>query len=105
MSWYKVAMPMTDWEPNKKGQTLIETFLAVLVSHGGDPRDAAMFSQKSADRSSVSFYFSPSAAKIAKVLMVASGAEPCQAPDREGLILAAGDQRAFDLLWPPRRSN
>lgn len=106
MVWYKITMPLTDWVPNGKGQQLIQTFLDVLVTRGGKPQEAAMFSQKSDDRSEVSFYFSPQGFAIAKGLIESNGGVPCPAPIRKSVNLAAGDVRAFDLLWPsPHLSN
>lgn len=105
MSWYKVTMPLTDWEPNKPGQRLINDFAAILIKNGG-PWDAAMFSQKSGERRDVSFYFSPHAARIASALLNLIQATPCDAPLRDSVILAAGDARAFDLLpLPPHQNN
>ncbi len=104
-TWYKVTMPMTEWEPNKKGQQLINSFGSMLIANGG-PLDAALFAQKSEDRSEVSFYFSPQSVGIAKSLIHAYGAVPCSAPFRGTVNVAAGDARTGELLpLPPRQSN
>jgi cytochrome c biogenesis protein CcdA len=104
MSWYKVTMPMTDWEPNKRGQELINSFGSMLIANGG-PIDAAMFFQKSDDRSEVSFYFSPHAVDIARTLISAYGAIPCSAPFFGTVNVAVGDARAVELLPLLSRQN
>lgn len=104
-NWYKVTMALEDWEPNKKGQQLIDDFGDILVSNGG-PVEAALFSQKSEDRKTVCFYFSPRAAGMSRILVETHRAASCPAPLRGTVNLAVGDVRAVELLLPsPSRDS
>jgi hypothetical protein len=105
-SWYKVTLPFADCGTGGKGHRLQEAFMHLLIANGGLPKDAAMFSQRSEDFNEVFYYFSPSAMRIAKILIEGHGAVPCPAPLRGTVNLAAGDTSVFDLLWPsPNRSS
>jgi|ERR1700690_900797 len=101
-TWYKITLPFGESTPNGKGQRLIDSFGARLIASGGIPRDAALFSRRSDDFDEMSYYFSPAAFQIAKLLVESSGAIPCPAPSAEGLIMCAGDDRAREMLWPPK---
>jgi len=85
---------------NGKGSQLRDTFEAILVKNGGQPRDAALFSQTTDDYESVSFYFSPAALQIAKPLIEQSRGIPCSGPPFPGKLvsLEVGDAHAFELL-------
>jgi hypothetical protein len=89
-----------------KGQRLQDALGNILIASGGRPWDAAMFSQRDENFETVSYYFSPSAPGIARVLIEDHGAVPCSAPARENLALAIGDARALEMLWPsPSRGS
>lgn len=105
MAWHKVAMPFADAGVAARGQKLTEAFLAILIANAGMPRDAAVFSRRSDDSKVIFYYFSPTASQMAKVLLEIHGATPCSAPLRGTVILAVGDDRAREMLWPPEDRN
>ena len=99
MSWHKVTLPFKECGITGKGQQLRDAFATLLIANGGQPIDAALFSQPSHDFESMFYYFSPSAVQIAKHLVEGFAGVPCSAPIRTmTFALEAGDARAFDLL-------
>ena|SRR5215468_7060636 len=99
MSWHKVTLPFKECGIAGKGQQLRDAFAALLIANGGQPIDAALFSQPSHDFESMFYYFSPSAVQIAKHLVEGFTGVPCSAPIcTMTFALEAGDARAFDLL-------
>lgn len=105
MAWYKVTIPSTECGLGGKGQRLHDSFAVLLVANAGLPWDAAMFSRDSDDLKEVTYYFSPSAIKIAKLLIESHGAVSCSAPQRGTVHLAVGDARAPEMLWPQASQN
>jgi hypothetical protein len=100
MSWYQVKLPFKECGTGGQGQQLQNAFAALLVANGGQPWDAALFSQPSDDFEHVFYYFSPAALQSARKLIARSRATPCPAPLRGTVKLAVGDARALDTLWP-----
>jgi hypothetical protein len=60
------------------------------------PIEMALFSRDEPD-GKVTIYFSPAAASFAQSI---TGAHPCQPPAPEGLILLAGDEKCWKVLFP-----
>jgi len=100
MSWHKVTLPFEECGIAGKGRQLRDAFTTLLIANGGQPRDAALFSQTSDDYKSVFFYFSPAAVQIARSLIEQWHPVPCSGPPFPGKLvsLEAGDQRVWDLL-------
>lgn len=68
-----------------------------------EPADMAVFTRLESEgrlHCEVIAYFSPAAADVAD----AFDAEPCQKPERAGLGLLAGDERAWSVLFPEESS-
>jgi len=102
MSWHRISIAYEDCGIGGKGHQLTGAFMALLIENVEVPIDAAVFSRRSDDFSSVLYYFSPGAMRIAGPLAESYGATPCSAPLRGTVHLAAGDVRALEMLWPPR---
>ena len=100
MSWHKVTLPFEECGIAGKGRQLRDAFATLLIANGGQPIDAALFSQPFDDYKSVFFYFSPAALQIAQSLIEQWHAVPCSGPPFPGKLvsLEVGDQRAWDLL-------
>ena len=83
------SMPMAQIE---------ETFKRFFTAAGSRPEMAVFTRPESEGRlhCEVIAYFSPAAREIA----IAFDAEPCEKPARAGLVLLAGDERAWSLLFP-----
>lgn len=106
MSWYTVTLAYKDCGVGGKGQQLQDAFTELLIHNGGKPWDAALFSQRSDDFETMSYYFSPSSPVFANRLIAAWGAVPCPAPSRGPLLhMATGDARAWDLLFPTEQAS
>lgn len=106
MPWYKVTLAYKDCGIGGKGQQLQDAFTELLIQNGGQPWDAALFSQRSDDFESVFYYFSPSTPVIAKSMIDAWGAVPCPTPTRGPLLkMATGDARAWDMLFPTKKAS
>jgi len=89
---------MADCGVSGRGQQLQDAFGTLLIANGGLPTDAALFSQRSDDYETVTYYFSPAAMWIAKVLMENYGAVPCTAPSQGSVNLTVGDASALEML-------
>lgn len=74
---------------------ILSAFLPVFAA-AGQPLDMAVFSCYALESNLVTIYFSPAAANLA----LTYGATPCDTPRSAGLSLLAGDQRAWDFLFP-----
>ena len=96
-SWYKVAFPMTE-AGHVEGASLQYAF-EILFNFRGKPNEAALFVDRPSSSGRRHFYFSPGAALIAGVRLVAHGAVACSAPQRDEVTLAVGDSStAFHQL-------
>jgi hypothetical protein len=75
-----------------------EKFLQSFTASGKPPEMAVFTRVESEGRlhCEVIAYFSPAASAVAKKFDV----EPCERPDRAGLGLLAGDERAWSVLFP-----
>ena len=100
-TWYKVTFPFKECGVAGKGQQLQDAFASLLIAHGGMPRDGALFSQRSGDFEQMFYYFSPAAAQIARDLIQIHRGVLCPLPP-ETVTLAVGDDRAREMLWPPK---
>jgi hypothetical protein len=70
-----------------------------LYAAAGHPASMAVFTRFDSEghlQCEVTAYFSPAAGELAKRL----GAQPCARPSRGGLGLIAGDERAWEALFP-----
>ena len=78
--------------------TEIEAAFGPLFSAAGKRPDMAVFTRPESEgrlHCEVIAYFSPAAKKVAE----AFEAEPCNKPERTGLKLLAGDERAWSVLF------
>jgi hypothetical protein len=83
----------------------VNRFLCRILNGELRGKNAALFSEKSENRREVIFYFSPEAARIARFLTDKYGAIPCQKPVRANVIPEAGDEIAFQSLWPAHHND
>jgi hypothetical protein len=86
---------MTAYEPSDE----IEDAFLPLFSATGNPVDMAVFTRYDSEghlQCEVKAFFSPAAAQVATLL----DARPCVQPRRDALILLAGDQRCWPVLFP-----
>ena len=77
----------------------IESAFLRSFSAAGNPPEMAVFTRPESDgrlHCEVMAYFSPAAEQVAS----AFGADPCARPERAGLTLLAGDERAWSVLFP-----
>jgi hypothetical protein len=102
-TWYKVTFRFKDCGVGGKGQQLQDAFASLLIATGGMPRDGALFFQRSDDFEQMFYYFSPTATQIAgaSAIIETHGGVPCPPPS-ERVNLAVGDDRAREMLWPPK---
>ena len=79
----------------------ISVFLPAFL-HAGQPLDMAIFTEEADPESSgardITLYFSPLAAQV--MCKHFPDAAPCERPSKVDLVLLAGDQRCFELLFP-----
>lgn len=75
-----------------------EAFRKAFLAAGSPPEMAVFTRPESEGRlyCEVMAYFSPAAADVAE----AFDGEPCEKPERTGLGLLAGDERAWSALFP-----
>ena len=76
----------------------IEKIFQPLFEAAGMPADMAVFTRHESEgrlHCEVIAYFSPAAAKVAKMV----GAEPCEKPARRELGLLMGEIRAWEVLF------
>lgn len=108
-TWYKITFRYKDCGVGGKGQRLQDAFAAILITNGGKPWTAALFSRRSDDFENVFYYFSPDAMQIARGLIENYKAIPCERPPRPTIenhvTLSVGDARVFELLWPEENQN
>jgi len=87
---------MTDWYMVTRSDWVIQDeFLPVWMANGG-PKDAALFTARNQRERTNTFYFSPSAARIAGELIARYGAVKCPRPEISELVLLVGDQSAIE---------
>jgi hypothetical protein len=103
--WQQITLQFNECMPNGKGPRLESAFGALLISRGGKPWTAALFSRTSPDYNHVFYYLSPDAMQFAATLAESYGAVPCEQPEKpsievSGTRLAVGDVRSLELLWP-----
>lgn len=93
MTWYSKSIgdKLAALAPTNHAQ---ELFWAAYAA-AGSPADMAIFSQHDEITDTVTLYFSPKSASLAKAL----GATLCQKPARAGLSLLCGAQRCFEILF------
>lgn len=79
--------------------TEIEAAFRPLFAAAGRRPDMAVFTRPESEgrlHCEIIVYFSPAVKKLAE----AFDAEPCDKPERAGLGLLAGDERAWSVLFP-----
>ena len=96
-NWFSKTLGdgMTAYEPADE----IENAFQPLFSAAGNPAEMAVFTRYDSEgrlQCEVTAFFSPAAAAVATLL----GAQPCVKPRRDGLILLAGDERCWPVLFP-----
>ena len=94
--WYSLSLGdgITASMPSAEIQEQFES----SFREAGNPTEMAVFTRPESEGRlycEVMAYFSPAAEKLAKVF----GAEPCATPERAGLGLLCGDQRAWEVLF------
>lgn len=92
-SWYKITMSSADTVA-RKHMVLQDHFEKLLMTSGA--MDAFML--VSDGRDSDTYYFSPSAMRIARQLLLSYGAAACPQPNLRTLQIVVGDVGVLDRL-------
>jgi hypothetical protein len=95
-SWYSLSLGDGLMAPGPSAE--IEEQFRRLFAAANEPPEMAVFTRPESEgrlHCEVMAYFSPAAAEVAQVF----DAEPCAKPERPGLGLLCGDQRAWPLLF------
>jgi hypothetical protein len=95
-TWYSLSLG--DGMTSGMLSTEIEDKFARLFESASKPQAMAVFTRPESEgrlHCEVIAYFSPAARDLAK----AFDAEPCEPPSREGLILLAGEEVAWSVLF------
>jgi hypothetical protein len=99
--WYKVTLPLEETGTGGKAALLQKSFEVVFVAHKG-PEDAALFTDHDERFYNHFYYFTPSAAEIAKTVVNQFRGVACPAPHlHDGMALLVGHSDARDLLKAP----
>ena len=77
----------------------IQAMFEKLFKAANAPKEAAMFGSKDG-HSKIQFYFSPSCSTIAKPLLRAYSAIPCQKPNKDQIVLLVGHANSWSNFWP-----
>lgn len=96
-AWYTISLGDGITAPAPSAE-IEECFLRFFAA-SGKPPDMAVFTRpESEDRlyCEIIAYFSPAAAEVAR----AFDTRPCEKPERVGLGLLCGDERAWSMLFP-----
>lgn len=96
-TWYAVSLGdgMTSGIPAAE----IEEAFGKLFTAPSRPPDTAVFTRPESEgrlHCEVIAYFSPAVQEVAKSF----DAEPCEKPARAGLVLLAGDEMSWSVLFP-----
>lgn len=95
--WYSISLGdgIMAAAPSAELETLFRRFFTAA----GMPSNMAVFTRSESEgrlHCEVIAYFSPAAVEVAKAVE----AQPCVKPERTGLSLLAGDERAWSKLFP-----
>lgn len=96
-SWY--ALSLGDGVTAPMSSAEIEEYIRRNLGAANTPPEMAVFTRPESEGRlycEVIAYFSPAAAAVAE----AFEAQPCAQPERAGLKLLAGDERAWAILFP-----
>ncbi len=99
MAWYKVTLPKQD-----TGNALQAAFEALFLANRS-PKDAALFRGHDPSSHTVSLYFSPAAAGIAKTLIASHKGVECPRPSPPATptlqwAMLVGHDGAREALFP-----
>lgn len=95
--WYSVNLGDGVTAPAVSNE--VEARFLQVHQAAGKPADMAVFTRFESDgrlQCDVVAFFSPAAREVAK----AFDAQPCNKPEQAGLILLAGDEQAWSMLFP-----
>lgn len=100
-NWYSLSLGDGMMAPEPSAE--IQEYFQQLFTQAGSPPEMAVFTRAESEgrlHCEVIAYFSPAARDVAK----AFDAEPCAKPERTGLGLIAGEERAWSVLFPESKS-
>jgi hypothetical protein len=103
-SWYKVTFPYKECGESGRGTQMKSMFELLDISKGA-PREAALFWATDERLTSMSYYFSPAAAELAKHLVTTNRGVTCPAPQRGAAHLAVGHDGIEDTLLSSAQDN
>lgn len=103
-NWYKVTFPYEEGGPRGRGTQMKREFELLYISKGA-PSEGALFWARDDNFTSISYYFSPAAAELAKHIVKTNRGVPCPAPERGSVFLSVGHSGIGDTLLPLAQDN
>jgi hypothetical protein len=102
---------MNDWfslnlgdgvQADEPSELIKDSYQAAFISSGG-PIDMAVFNKRNQGekRNLITAYFTPSSSSLANTF----GATPCEKPTSDDLSLLVGNQAAWDIHFPSRKTR